>query len=208
MKIVVSVLTICLAFLISTAANAHPYKHHHHHQAHRVLKFHNVAEGLGYGLIQVMKSAPHEQRASGPSSMPSYEYSSWTDEPPHVTDARHERKMAYSRHGYRSTPQRSMGGDPRPHAWCGWQMRQWFGVVDKAFNLAANWAHFGSNAGRPQPGTIVVWRHHVGMVVAQGSGGRWLVKSGNDGHAVRERERSLAGAIAFRWPNGRYASVH
>ena len=28
--------------------------------------------------------------------------------------------------------------------------------------------------------------------------GQWVIKSGNDGHAVRERVRSIAGAIAFR----------
>jgi hypothetical protein len=28
--------------------------------------------------------------------------------------------------------------------------------------------------------------------------GHWIVRSGNDGHAVRTRPRSLAGAIAFR----------
>jgi hypothetical protein len=30
--------------------------------------------------------------------------------------------------------------------------------------------------------------------------------SGNDGHAVRQRERSLRGAIAFRRLNGQFAS--
>jgi DNA-binding transcriptional LysR family regulator len=28
----------------------------------------------------------------------------------------------------------------------------------------------------------------------------WVVKSGNDGNAVRERVRSVSNAIAFRWP--------
>src|SRR5690348_10870667 len=36
--------------------------------------------------------------------------------------------------------------DPRPRAWCGWQMRQWLGVADRGFNLARAWAHFGSRA--------------------------------------------------------------
>jgi hypothetical protein len=43
----------------------------------------------------------------------------------------------------------------------------------------------------------VVWRHHVGRIVGQ-ENGQWIVQSGNDGHAVRTRARSIAGAIAFR----------
>jgi hypothetical protein len=65
------------------------------------------------------------------------------------------------------------------------------------YNLARSWAHYGSNAGGPSVGTIVVWRHHVGKIVGN-ENGQWIVESGNDGHAVRTRPRSLAGAIAFR----------
>ncbi len=85
--------------------------------------------------------------------------------------------------------------------WCGCFMRHLMGVADAAYNLARNWARYGHNAGGPAPGVIVVWPHHVGRIVRAGSGGRWVVLSGNDGHAVRERERSLAGAIAFRSPS-------
>ena len=85
----------------------------------------------------------------------------------------------------------------RPSAWCGWFMRR---IVGKdpgtAFNLARNWSHWGS-ATSPHVGAIVVWPHHVGKIVG-GSPGHWAVLSGNDGHAVRTRERSIAGAIAFR----------
>jgi hypothetical protein len=77
-------------------------------------------------------------------------------------------------------------------------MRQLLGVADRAFNLAANWAHYGRAAAAPGPGVIVVWPHHVGQIVAYAGNGQWLVQSGNDGHAVRTRPRSLAGAIAFR----------
>ena len=65
--------------------------------------------------------------------------------------------------------------------------------------VAANWAHWGRPAGGPQVGAVVVFRHHVGRIVGQ-QGGQWVVESGNDGHAVRTRARSLAGAIAFRIP--------
>lgn len=65
------------------------------------------------------------------------------------------------------------------------------------YNLARAWAHYGVSAGGPSVGAIVVWSHHVGKIVGQ-ENGQWIVESGNDGHAVRTRPRSLAGAIAFR----------
>jgi hypothetical protein len=86
----------------------------------------------------------------------------------------------------------------RPGAWCGWYMRsQVGGDPGPTFNLARSWAHYGSDAGGPSVGAIVVWRHHVGKIVGE-ENGQWIVQSGNDGHAVRTRPRSLAGAIAFR----------
>jgi hypothetical protein len=45
---------------------------------------------------------------------------------------------------------------------------------------------FGDTASASLPGEV---RH-------------WIVKSGNDGHKVKEREWSLRGAIALRSPNG------
>ena len=86
----------------------------------------------------------------------------------------------------------------RPAAWCGWYMRSQVGSdPGPAYNLASSWAHYGANAGGPSIGIIVVWRHHVGKIVGR-ENGQWLVQSGNDGHAVRTRPWSLAGAIAFR----------
>ncbi len=86
----------------------------------------------------------------------------------------------------------------RPGAWCGWYMRSQVGSdPGPSYNLARSWAHYGSDAGGPTVGAIVVWRHHVGKIVGQ-ENGQWIVNSGNDGHAVRTRPRSLAGAIAFR----------
>jgi hypothetical protein len=86
----------------------------------------------------------------------------------------------------------------RPRAWCGWFMRSQVGSdPGPSYNLARSWAHYGSNAGGPHVGAIVVWRHHVGKIVGH-ENGQWIVQSGNDGHAVRTRPRSLAGAIAFR----------
>lgn|SRR5574337_530284 len=91
--------------------------------------------------------------------------------------------------------------DGRPRAWCGWEMRRELGVADPRYNVARNWAHWGAPAGGPRVGAVVVWPHHVGRIVGgPDANGWWLVHSGNDGHAVRTRYRSLRGAIAFRFP--------
>lgn len=95
--------------------------------------------------------------------------------------------------------------DPRPRAWCGWALRQWLHVADKRFNRAIAWAHFGTRADGPAAGVIAVWRHHVGLVVSVPGPGRIVLKSGNDGHRVRIRERSSKGVIAWRWPEQRWA---
>ena len=108
-------------------------------------------------------------------------------------------------HGVRSgTLANYSGRGGRPHAWCGWQMRQWYGGGPE-LNLARNWAHVGTNAGNPAIGVIVVWAHHVGRIVGGGPG-HWLIQSGNDGHAIRTRQRSVAKAIAFRWPGGAHTT--
>lgn len=90
---------------------------------------------------------------------------------------------------------------PRPRAWCGWQMRQevWRDPGPN-FNRAIEWRKYGSSAGGPAVGVIVVWPHHVGKITGRDENGQWIVRSGNDGHAVRERPRSLKGVIAYRLP--------
>jgi hypothetical protein len=101
--------------------------------------------------------------------------------------------VAYSARGH---------ADPRPRAWCGWWLRQQLGVADRAFNQARRWARYGTKAHGPAPGVIAVWPHHVGLVTGVPGPGRIVLKSGNDGHAVRERERSSRGVIAWRWAYG------
>jgi hypothetical protein len=88
--------------------------------------------------------------------------------------------------------------DARPRAWCGWWMRQQLGVADRRFNLARSWASYGRPSAGPCVGCLVVWRHHVGRITGH-DGRNWIVTSGNDGHAVRTRARSVAGAV-FRQP--------
>jgi hypothetical protein len=92
--------------------------------------------------------------------------------------------------------------DSRPARWCGWYARHHLVPHDpgRAFNLARRWARYGRPAHGPAVGVLVVWRHHVGKIVGHTRGGLWVVRSGNDGGRVRERVRSVAGAIAFRWP--------
>jgi len=111
----------------------------------------------------------------------------------------HHRYAVRDESGYRTHAihqVRVSGG--RPRAWCGWYARSLVGSdPGVAYNLARNWARWGRPSG-PAVGVMVVWSHHVGMITGRTSDGQWIVKSGNDGHGVRERPRSLAGAIAFR----------
>lgn len=93
----------------------------------------------------------------------------------------------------------SMGGGgysagPRPGKWCGWYMRTLRGGGPE-LNVAWNWSRWGRAASGPQVGAVVVWRHHVGEIVGQASNGQWIVRSGNDGGAVRVRARSVSGAV-------------
>lgn len=93
---------------------------------------------------------------------------------------------------------KARGLGPRPAAWCGWEMRQLVGSdPGPSYNLARNWAHWG-RPGAPGIGAVVVWPHHVGKIVGQVNG-EWVIESGNDGHALRTRARSIGGAIAIRW---------
>lgn len=110
--------------------------------------------------------------------------------PAHARGHHHYRHYShhYSHHRY-------VGG--RPSAWCGWQMRQWMGVADAAYNLARNWAHWGSPTS-PHAGAVVVYPHHVAKITGECSNGGCIMTSGNDGHAVRTRWRKLAGNIGIR----------
>ena len=89
----------------------------------------------------------------------------------------------------------SSNGDvgPRPRRWCGWWMRTQLGG-GRQFNVAWNWRKYGRPT-RPRVGAVVVWRHHVGIITGRAANGKRIVKSGNDGGRVRERPRSVAGAL-------------
>lgn len=115
-------------------------------------------------------------------------------------EARHHHHQQHFHHHYVSYA----NNWARPARWCGWYMRKRHGGGPE-YNLARNWVHFGAAARGPSIGVIVVWWHHVGEIVGRNHSGQWLVNSGNDGGTVRTRARSLAGAIAFRWPQHQYA---
>ena len=85
------------------------------------------------------------------------------------------------------------GVGPRPGAWCGWWMRTQRGGGPE-YNLAWNWSRRGQPT-EPKVGAVVVWRHHVGEITGRAKNGQWIVRSGNDGGRVRERPRSVAGAV-------------
>ena len=149
----------------------HRYHHHSVHRAHIARADERASESLSEFL------APHQTL--------------WWD---HSGAAFHSAQFSSARSSH--VP-RTAYADARPRAWCGWYMRKLLGVADRSLNLARNWARWG-RGGAPGIGAVVVWPHHVGKIVG-GEPGHWIVQSGNDGHAVRIRARSVAGAIAFRW---------
>lgn len=98
-----------------------------------------------------------------------------------------------------SLPSSKLSGNwKKPGRWCGWYMRKHLGVAHQRYNVARNWATWGS-AARPQIGAVVVWPHHVGQIVGQNQRGQWLILSGNDGGKVRTRPwNNLHKVIAYR----------
>ena len=167
---------ICVALLLFVAAPAFAKGKHHHHRATHAVSVsmkHASASKRVHASRHLKKLAQLKKR---------------------VHRAKYVRLYKSKNH---------VQGDPRPRAWCGWWVRQQFGVADRSYNLARKWAQIGTPAHGPSPGVIAVWRHHVGIVTAVPGPGRIVLKSGNDSHAVRERERSTRGIIAYRWPPGR-----
>lgn len=155
---------------------------------------------------------------------------------PHMLDAqpfanphgraatRHSRKVAskrkaqpttrHARRGYEGHARVVQSGPPPgcpPRLWCGCWLAKHLGINDRSLWLARNWAHVGSPASGPAPGVIAVFARgrrggHVGQITAVLGPGRIMLLSGNDGRAVRERERSTRGVIAYRNVGARYAS--
>ncbi len=95
-----------------------------------------------------------------------------------------------------------------PKDWCGCWLATFLNIKDqkqwRELWVARNWATYGRHADGPAPGVIAVYGRgaggHVGIVTAVRRPGFVVLKSGNDNGAVRERERSTAGVIAWRIP--------
>ncbi len=89
------------------------------------------------------------------------------------------------------------------HVWCGYYLGKVASALGfrppENYQLAASWARFGVPAG-PEPGAVIVFLHHVGVVIANLGGGRVLVRSGNHGHRVADGIYPINRAIAFRRP--------
>ena len=150
-------------------------------------------------VLAIVAIPPAEARPTQSSSAewPAMAYSSSADT---GSGARPERSRDASRRATRSSTTHDTRGEsshsglgPRPSQWCGWYMRQRHGGGPD-MNLAWNWSRYGSSAS-PQVGAIVVWHHHVGEIVGQAPNGQWIVLSGNDSGGVRQRARSIAGAV-------------
>lgn len=100
----------------------------------------------------------------------------------------------------------SLSGKPPgcPSMWCGCWLSKYLGYNDRKLWLARNWLKVGRPAHGPAPGVIAVFARgkggHVGVVTTVKSPNKIVLLSGNDGGAVRERERSTAQVIAYRWP--------
>ena len=171
------------AILITGQAEARP-RHHHHGPHHRGVVHREITPAVDAAAIPAYPTNYGTSRG-GVAARGALDSNG-------TPARRRDSRQAYGRASY---------GDPRPRAWCGWWLRQHLGVGNRSGNLARWWAGYGGNAHGPAVGAIVVWPHHVGIITGHTDAG-WVVKSGNDGHAVRERERSLRGVIAFRWPNG------
>jgi hypothetical protein len=180
-------LSVAAAAMVVFAHSAQAREHHRHHSAsHREAWVHHrrhfrEEEASGRYLVRYVRER-HYGRALAERRRYDFGYA--------------DRERRPYRESVRNAYRGGLG--PRPSAWCGWEMRQLVGAdPGQAYNLARNWAHWG-HAGPAGIGAVVVWAHHVGKIVGR-EGGQWVIESGNDGHQVRTRPRSIGGAIAVRW---------
>jgi hypothetical protein len=144
----------------------------------------SLARPLYQGSAESSSASGYQSRASR-SAHRTARYRHQTASRGHSTRSHH----ASRGHSTRSTH----AAGARPARWCGWWMRTQKGGGPE-LNLARNWKNWGRPSG-PRVGAVVVWSHHVGMITGRTASGQWIVKSGNDGGRVRERPRSVSGAV-------------
>jgi hypothetical protein len=176
-----TVLAVAVATtMMMFAQSAYARDHHHRHDYYRNGHHHRLIASRGMGA-EPQWGWPASSASGWPSQATTGLFAS-------AGSARSEQSNARY-HG--------RGGGP-PAAWCGWEMRRLVGAdPGPSFNLARNWTRWG-RPGAAGIGAVVVWPHHVGKIVGK-ENGEWIIESGNDGHALRTRPRSIAGAIAIRW---------
>lgn len=197
-------IAVAVAAILACAQSAQARQHHYHsrHARHHLARHQRSAEPH-WGWMPGDQSAWQQRPFSTPGSFGfsapgfgntgNYEHS-----PSQEREASGDYGAYHRRRAYREYSSYRGGSDPRPAAWCGWEMRRLVGSdPGREYNLARNWAHWG-RSGPAGVGAVVVWPHHVGKIVGR-EGGQWVIESGNDGHALRARPRSIAGAIAIRW---------
>lgn len=189
MRLSLFAMAALLAFVVGVpSVEAHPYKGY---KSHRIERTHAKWTGKKrysnrhYSQRRGHRSSRHAYRGRSHSRYASRHHSYGRYAHRRVSSRHYAQRSHHGRRYARA------GG--RPRAWCGWWMRTQLGGGPE-YNLAANWRHYGRPSG-PRVGAVVVWPHHVGMITGRAANGQWIVKSGNDGNAVRERARSVAGAV-------------
>ncbi len=190
MRLMLIAVAMCLAWMAAiTSAEARP---HHGHKGDRYERTHKHSTSKRH------YSARYASRSRSAHRKYSHRRSGYAH---NSRSRRHYARSGGDRRNYTqrrastgrqyASAGRTVGGKPR--AWCGWWMRTQLGGGPE-YNVAANWKRYGRPSG-PHVGAVVVWPHHVGMITGRAANGQWIVKSGNDGNAVRERARSVAGAV-------------
>ncbi len=214
-NVAIAVAAMCV-FGQTAQARGYHYRYGYRHRASRHVLSQRYLERAGYpydegatydqnwgqwpsGYPAQSRRRFYAERREHSGYQPWHEYSAYQ---PWHEDSAYSRRRTYlaRRHhtGYAEHTAYRGGYGPRPAEWCGWEMRHLVGAdPGPQYNLARNWAHWG-HAGPAGVGAVVVWPHHVGRIVAQ-ENGEWVIESGNDGHRLRTRPRSIAGAIAIRW---------
>lgn len=184
MKLVTLTMAIAAACAFAQSAEARGYHHYYHRYAYHHDRYrHYARQHVHFRHYAAEAHFRRYAREAGGAYAGEAVYQGWGPRP-----RGYERRRTAYRGGY----------GPRPAAWCGWEMRHLVGAdPGPQYNLARNWAHWG-HRGAPGVGAVVVWAHHVGRIVGR-EGGEWVIQSGNDGHRMRTRPRSIAGAIAIRW---------
>jgi hypothetical protein len=198
LTIVASAVAATLAF--SAFAPAAQARENHHGHAHR----HHYVDRDGHAhhhhyAVDRHHGHPHHHRyAVNRHDQETWHRDRVYDDASAGNDQDYSQQWSADTYTDRSAGTHRGGLGGRPSAWCGWQMRQLVGGdPGPEYNLARNWAHWG-RSGPAGVGAVVVWPHHVGKIVGQ-QFGMWIVESGNDGHRLRTRPRSIAGAVAIRW---------